>query len=781
MMKRKLVAQGEAEVHTYPSHAKDRSMYYRMVLYAAVMAVSIVIPRTSIYGGLSPFGVSLIACVEGPACIMVSIGTAVGYLLVQNSVMPLRYIAAMICVIAFQWALGGSRKITTHALYSPCLAGISVFVTGVALNSVNGFQWEIFLVELFESVICAGAAYFFKTAIAVVRYNHGPRTFDMRQQAALMITAAIVLCALNTIVIGEVSVGRVLTMVVILLAARAGQQQGGTLVGVAFGAVTAICAPTYAHLSAGYSFGGLLAGIFSRFGRAMTAAVFLVVNMIVAVSMGEAEIVIVSIYETLLAATIFMVLPSVVERASNTVFSRAESLPTAEGLCRSVTMRLQYSADALSSVAKTVDAVSEKLSAMNAPDLKEVYAGVCERVCNGCKRRNICWKREFTDTMAVFRSIGDTLRREGEITNDQLPESFQRQCHHVGLVLSTVNHGYSRFIIKENAYRRLKDIRGIATDQFEGMASLLRETADNVRLSERADIETATRIEQLCEQYRIPLRNVLCSIGKRNRLTVDLLVEGQGFPNEKSRFFKELCNTIGCELAPPTVIDGEEITKVHITEKNRFQIAFSAAQLNCRCEKLCGDSYEMFYDHEGCFCVVLSDGMGSGGRAAVDGAMTSALASQMMQAGFCYENILRMINSALIVKSTDDESLSTLDILRIDLMNGYMHGLKAGAAPTFLYSSGRVVRIVSSSLPIGILREVETSENEDYIKKGDVIVMISDGVASDDTQWLEELIAERCKEDVDEESLANEIVFYAREKQDTEHTDDTTALVMKVQ
>jgi len=206
---------------------------------------------------------------------------------------------------------------------------------------------------------------------------------------------------------------------------------------------------------------------------------------------------------------------------------------------------------------------------------------------------------------------------------------------------------------------------------------------------------------------------------------------------------------------------------------------FGSAQLNCGKEKLCGDAFEQFYDNEGRCCVVLSDGMGTGGRAAVDGAMTSALAGRMMQAGFSFSSILRVINSALIIKS-GDESLSTLDALQLDMYSGYLKGLKAGAATSFLYSEGRLTCITSSSLPIGILHDVDVQEYEEYVKRGDVIVMVSDGVADDDTTWLEELICRLSEEEKDENVIASEIVFRARERQEEGRTDDTTALVLRI-
>ncbi len=57
--------------------------------------------------------------------------------------------------------------------------------------------------------------------------------------------------------------------------------------------------------------------------------------------------------------------------------------------------------------------------------------------------------------------------------------------------------------------------------------------------------------------------------------------------------------------------------------------------------------------------MLISDGMGCGGRAAVDGAMASNLMSKLLKAGFGIDCSLKIVNSAMLFKSTD-ESLATL-------------------------------------------------------------------------------------------------------------------------
>lgn len=751
---------------------------HHAILIGGMAVIGLLMPCAVIYGGLSPFCIGAAACVSGPYTALMALFASIGYLFAPDVVFPLRYIATLFIVVGLQWALSGVKKLTQHTVYAPVLTGVSLLITGLAIHGFDGIGWDVVLALVCEALVGAGFAYFCKQAFIALQRSPKSTGLSMFEQAALVIVAAVLLMALDRLEVSGISIGRILTVTVILLAAKAGQQQGGMLAGVVLGASTALAMPTYAYAALSYAFGGLIAGVFSRFGRIVTAVMFFGVHTLVILASGDMETVVIGAYETFAASLLFLITPPVAQRAANVLFCRARSEPAVEGLRRLLDMRLQYAAGTMKDIATTVDTVSEKLAAMDAPKLKSIYTDVCEHLCNGCVRRNTCWDIYFSDTMRVFRDLGNTLRDKGRISAKDMDTSFASSCRHLDEVVSAMNSGYARLVAKEHAYQRLSDMRGIVTDQFEGMASLLEELSEDFRHTEKADEQTAARIEAVCGRYRIPIVRASCLVGHRNRLVVELLMEGDTIPDESTRFHKELCDACGCQLDKPTVTQNGFYTKIRLTEKPRLAVRFASAQLNCENEKLCGDAFEHFYDSEGRYCVVLSDGMGSGGRAAVDGAMTAALAGRMLQAGFHYDNVLRIINSALIVKSKE-ESLSTLDALQIDLFSGYVKGLKAGAAPAFLYSRGHVCKITASSLPIGILRQVDARHYEEYVDKGDLIVMVSDGVVSDDTAWLEEMIARLARNGTAEKTMASEIVFYARERQG-ERTDDTTALVMRI-
>ena len=176
--------------------------------------------------------------------------------------------------------------------------------------------------------------------------------------------------------------------------------------------------------------------------------------------------------------------------------------------------------------------------------------------------------------------------------------------------------------------------------------------------------------------------------------------------------------------------------------------------------------------------IILSDGMGSGGAAAVDSALTSELLKQLIEAGVSLDAALKLVNSALLVK-TGDESLATIDIAGIDLYTGQVDFYKAGAAPTFLRKSGKGGYVESNSLPVGILGGVAFEKNSVTLKEGDLIVMVSDGAVASGYDWI--LSDLEHYEGKDPKILSEKIVCEAQRRRLDGHEDDITAIVIMLE
>ncbi|MEL7654842.1 MAG: SpoIIE family protein phosphatase, partial [Bacillota bacterium] len=157
-----------------------------------------------------------------------------------------------------------------------------------------------------------------------------------------------------------------------------------------------------------------------------------------------------------------------------------------------------------------------------------------------------------------------------------------------------------------------------------------------------------------------------------------------------------------------------------------------------------GDSYICSDLKDGDYMIALSDGMGKGEIASRESALTITSLYNLMKAGFDVELALKTINSLLLYKSTE-EIFSTVDLGLFNKVTGKIKLFKIGAAATFIKRGDKVETIKVSALPMGIIDSIRISHIEIQARRGDEIIIVSDGITEADRtdgqmDWIRETI-----------------------------------------
>lgn len=160
-------------------------------------------------------------------------------------------------------------------------------------------------------------------------------------------------------------------------------------------------------------------------------------------------------------------------------------------------------------------------------------------------------------------------------------------------------------------------------------------------------------------------------------------------------------------------------------EKFRMEIAASqcaaAGSINGDC---CG--WQDLGD--GRTALVISDGMGKGKRAAAESLLVTRTVLGLLKAGAGTELTLKMINTIMMMKEGDD-SFATVDLVVADRCSGRAGFYKIGAAPTLIRRKNNIEEVQLSAVPLGIVNGLEIRSVEVTLKKGDFLIMMSDGVS----------------------------------------------------
>jgi stage II sporulation protein E len=198
-------------------------------------------------------------------------------------------------------------------------------------------------------------------------------------------------------------------------------------------------------------------------------------------------------------------------------------------------------------------------------------------------------------------------------------------------------------------------------------------------------------------------------------------------------------------------------------------------------ESISGDSYLISTLPEGKVLAVLSDGMGVGATAANQSQTAVNLLENLLKSGFTQEVALKTINSVLLLRSTN-ESFTTLDMVMIDLYSAEVDFIKTASAPSFIKRGRQIASITSSSLPIGILNEVECSLDTKNLLPRDLVVMVTDGVLDagrSETEWVSRLLADL--DETDPQLVAETVINQAVTQAQGKPHDDLTVICLRLE
>lgn len=125
--------------------------------------------------------------------------------------------------------------------------------------------------------------------------------------------------------------------------------------------------------------------------------------------------------------------------------------------------------------------------------------------------------------------------------------------------------------------------------------------------------------------------------------------------------------------------------------------------------------------------LLLSDGMGTGVCAHRESSAAVAIFGDLLSVGFAPEEAQECVNRLLMIKG-EREMYATLDALLIDLEDGCARFIKYGAPPAYILRGGRVHTVYAEALPIGILPEAQASVHEFALRRGDAVILMTDGL-----------------------------------------------------
>ncbi len=448
--------------------------------------------------------------------------------------------------------------------------------------------------------------------------------------------------------------------------------------------------------------------------------------------------------------------------------------------------RMRSLAASLHSMSGMLNSVSEKMRRPPVMELKELCDRAVRQRCGGCPHEKSCWEREYASTSDMLCRMTAALHRDGRVSAALVPASLASRCHRMSDILDEINENCAARITE--AMRT--DRSDVFAEDFESFSQALTRCVQEAEEEYSPDEEATARLRRTLKYMEFYAGSITV-YGRRRRRVVARNLDLTRMRTGGEELRDALEKATGARWSEPSYrIEGDDVSmsaeSIPRIRAEGGSATRSAGQI--RQEKKGGraartpsngDCAVSFETDDGRHYTLICDGMGTGGEASVTSRLAAVFLNELLRGGTDVGTALSMLNNYL--RSRSMEVSAGVDLMEIDRYTGIARFVKSGAAPSFVVREGRLFRLCSRTVPIGILRALDAEMIRFELLPGDIIVMLSDGVTEsfEDSAWLCDMLTSSAMTAPPEE-IAARIVRAACAGGEEKRCDDVTAAVVKI-
>ncbi|MEG1192358.1 MAG: SpoIIE family protein phosphatase [Clostridia bacterium] len=726
---------------------KALPMAARVVWGAGVMAV---LARAQLFGDLSPFAVAGFAAALGagwnPAALM--IGCALGCPWHEMGWMALTPVAGCAIVLGGWYALkvlgvtarmeksDGRRNFASEDVLVAGLAGIGALLPPLALSGGAGYG---VVTALASGVIALAVAPVLSGAVKLNRF----RTYLLPdEKLSLAVGLAVGLLGLSRV--GSGALAAPFAALFTLSCSYAGGAAGAA-VGVLSGAALAF-GTTNPMIGATMGLMGLIAGLVKPLGRGWAALAFVLTN-IATLAFGTGDSMgTIGLVPAISVALLYGVMPeALLSRLSNWLIGDTATADP-DRLAFQLRQATGKRVGALESVFQALADGYGKCAP--APDEQMLIAEMRHVLCAGCPGYAACWNGTSGRAGRLLCGLlGEALKGNGGALEDgALPAELGRVCRRAADVPKRLGPLLKQFETRRCAALTRRTAGETLAKHFGQGAKLLgglRDGLDQPLMVDRALGCTA----------RAALEKAGFQVGEVTALRGDAIeviaTRAESLWDDASALSAQHALSQALGLPMRAAFSGaQDEGTLRLVQSPRLSAVVGYASRPRVAGAPCGDSHLAAGLTGARVLLALSDGMGSGEKAAQESAETIKLIRRFLLAEVDDLVMLEAVNQLLLIRG-GEEMYATADLCTLDLQAGEAQFLKLGACSSFIVRRGECLEVAGGRLPLGILDKVNPAPQAVKLRTGDMVVMVTDGIADSasekETLWVKGELAQMGK------------------------------------
>ncbi len=727
----------------------------------ALLAAGFLLGRAFLLGELLPFGVALVAAgfvAYRSYALSALMGAVLGLCTVVSGLELAVRIVVLIAVGTVSLTL--SPRLAGFRFWLGGLVFAVLLVTGAGYVAITGPTTYDYVRVLFESIFGALLAVSYVAAFEGLRRYTNSHQVNGEQAFCFIILLLSIVAAAGQVYWGMISPGGILAALTVLAAGYVGGAGLGAAIGSVIGVVPGLIYTVSPAALGAFAFAGFLGGLCRGMKRIGVVAGFLLGSTLLIVYLGSGRDIAGLMLETALAGLVFLLLPEMVFTAVQKNMPVAgpwvAMTQPADGDKDCITDRFKRWGAVFEEVSYTYDQVSGSLEPQGKYDrwqssIKEVE----NMVCNGCALNKVCWEREFQSTLLHMERCFAAAQSNGSVTVEDLDNHLRQRCSRPRELVMGITCCYQLWRIKQFLGQRLQESRELVSVQLRGMRGVIENLARELEAGNDIWWRRAEYLKQSLKQSGIPVADLTlypCTRGCEVEVVMPACTGKRRCVYDVAPFLNQLTEEkLFTSCTDCVNWQNEDFCTFRLYPDLVYQFGLGLARCTAKGNDISGDNCAVMHLNNGQLAILISDGMGSGAVAASESKTTLSLLQQLIKAGYSRDLAIRMVNSVMMHHCPEEDNFATVDMCVMDLYSGKIELVKIGASPSFLVRQNQVQVIEASSLPVGIVDDINIFSHHGEMDNGDMLIMVTDGVgnAYPDTAENEEWIASVLKEIVD--------------------------------
>ncbi len=394
------------------------------------------------------------------------------------------------------------------------------------------------------------------------------------------------------------------------------------------------------------------------------------------------------------------------------------------------------------------------------------------QLCRECEKSEYCLKSRKSDTLIELGQAADELMERERLSG--LPLTLTARCVRPMELLEGLK---ANFKTLSAARRENPDESMEMAQQLKSLSEMLFSLAEDLSELPEFDKERELAVKEVLASRVGGVKQVICrKNGESHTLQITLKEYTKDTQNKICRALeagflgKYRCLTGG-------INKNGGFTGTFAAEP-KFKVNAYACRRSKSGETVCGDSFTFCSVNNDKYIAAISDGAGSGEKAAKESESALDLLEAFTSTHIKRSDMFKAMNQLLLLKG-DHEAYSTMDVAEFNLENGILYWTKIGAVPGYIVRGGKVEKVEAGALPMGIVSKINPTTTKKLVQNGDIIVLMSDGVYDGLCRGEEDAISHILAQEPPENTkeLAEKLLESAKE---TKVDDDMTVMVLRV-